>query len=386
MKEQVTRLPDTRQARRRILFSTILIFVALSPLLILEVYVRGTRQSVDLWVETGRKAGRSPQAEWAFIDAFSAYSGRPGKYSGVNTSKTVNSHGFISTPEVKVDKPSETVRIVFLGESSTAGTGRNLSDVDTWPWQAVETIKKRYRDEKIDFINGALGGYTSFESYGRLWSRIRFFSPDIIIVNHGWNEMYYFDEVEKITSWRTVQGDDWTFDRVVFEAYKPLLLDYLIRPFQSFSRLRLRLSTSSEGEVGRSKPLASDYDRRGLEIWRTNLGLLREAAKLIEAELFVAKQATLVVPSLPLKERTRIRYDYHGFDHDAHVNAFHEIYRVIEEEIPPNRIIDLTSVSGHPEYFYDQVHPTKEGASRIATIVSDVIAAFLLSKSTANQD
>ena len=86
------------------------------------------------------------------------------------------------------------------------------------------TISKK----NIEFINAALAGYTSFESYGRLWSRLRFYSPDLIIINHGWNEMYYFTEnqVEDISKWRKLPDGDWTLDRQgeVLKIYEPLLL------------------------------------------------------------------------------------------------------------------------------------------------------------------
>jgi hypothetical protein len=57
--------------------------------------------------------------------------------------------------------------------------------------------------------------------------------------------------------------------------------------------------------------------------------------------------------------------------HDAHVRAFQAISRVIDEEFPWGRIIDVTPLSGAPENFYDHVHPTPLGAQRTATIMAD---------------
>jgi hypothetical protein len=167
-----------------VLFS--LLFMTL--LVTSELYVRINHPYADLWVVTGRKNGPNPMASWAFIDAFSAYRARPREGR-----PSVNRYGFIATPELRVSKPPNTIRIAFLGESSTAGTGRsNFADENTWPWQVADMLQKGFPEKHIEFINAALGGYTSFESYGRLWSRIRFFSPDIIVVYHDWNEMYYF--------------------------------------------------------------------------------------------------------------------------------------------------------------------------------------------------
>lgn len=105
---------------------------------------------------------------------------------------------------------------------------------------------------------------------------------------------------------------------------------------------------------------------------------MRHACRDMGAELFVCKQATLIVPGLSGKERERCRVEFHGFDHDAHVAAFEALYRVIGEEIPQANVIDVTPLSGVPEYFHDHVHPTREGTTEIAEIVSSALAESVL--------
>lgn len=368
------RTVSTRSGTVRMRLALVLM-ATLVPALAAEAYVRVRYRDTDLWALTGRKFARSHTAEWAFPDAFSAYRGRPGRYR-TTTDKSVNSHGFISTPELSVAKPSGTIRIAFLGESSTAGVGRALADADadTWPWRVTEMLRQRLPATKLELINAALGGYTTFESYGRLWSRVRFFSPDIVVVYHGWNEMNYFDSVDQMTSWRTLADGSWGLDPPrQLALYKPLWIDYLVRPSQLLTRLRMRLSAPPDAEVGAAKKLERSYDRRALEIFRTNLRLIRQAADLFGARLFVAKQATLIVPGLDERFRAPIRYEFHGFDHDAHVAAFEAIYQVIDQEIDPDYVIDVTPLSGIPENFHDHIHPTPAGLRGIAEIVTDAL-------------
>lgn len=335
-----------------------------------------------MWKETGRKIEYTAHrmSNWAFIHAYSAYTGRPGKYVGSDT-KSINQFGFISTPEITLNKPQNTIRIVFLGGSSTAGTGKTLADKDTWPWQVIEHVRENYSQKNIEFINGALGGYSSFESYGRLWSQIRFFEPDIIVMMHGWNDLYYFNNADSILKWRTNPDHSWGIPKIKIEPdYKPSWIDPVIRPFQSLIRLRLLLSkkiTDSEGKESTKKELLTTYDERCEEIWRTQLKLFKTTSDLLNAKLFVIKQATLIAPNLPMQERVRCRYDFHGFDHDAHVKAFKQIYQIIDEEIPANYIIDTTPLSGIPEYFHDHIHFSEEGASKMAEIISPVIESYL---------
>lgn len=360
----------------------LLVAVVVVPALLLfaagEIYVRITSPYDDLWALTGRSVSTHPIAEWALIDAFAAMRGKPGTYRAAGGVKTVNREGFVSTPEIAVTKPANTIRIVFLGESSTAGTGTLLPDSVTWPWQVAEHLRHRpNRRRQIEFINAALGGYTTFESYGRLWSRLRFYSPDIVVVYHGWNEMYYFRNVDKIAEWRTLPDGSWGLESSVpVTVYTPRWYDWLARPSQILTKVRLRLSKPLNGEAKAgllTRELAPDYDPRALEIFRSNLRFIKSATEQMGAQLLVGKQATLIVPNLPESERKRCRYDLHGMNHDAHVSAFRAIYRVIDDEIPRDRIVDVTPLSGVPEDFYDHVHPTPLGAARIARIMADAI-------------
>lgn len=363
------------QKRKTLARLAILVLSVCLALLIVEVTLRVAWPHIDIYQRTGRVGGPSPMSEWAHADAFSAYTPRPGlEFEG----KTVNSMGFMSTPEIELTKPEDTIRIVFLGGSSTAGTGRNLPDHETWPWQVAQLVADQ-TGKRIDFINAAASGYTSFESYGRLWSRLRFFEPDIVVVNHGWNEMYYFNS-DEMRTFRTLPDGSWSLTEPRMNAtHAPHWVDPFIRYSQTLTRLRLALTTDAGGEVGEpgAARLASDFKRDNLEVWRTNLRLMKEACELMGADLFVVKQATLIVPGLSEEDQARCEYGYHGFDHDAHVEAYREIYRVIEEEFPKESVIDLTSVSGRPECFFDHVHPTARGANEFAQIVASALVRHL---------
>ena len=361
--------------RKKLLFtSTLVLLSLLLAFFALEIYLRISRSSLDLYVETGRKGGPNPMSAWATLDAFAAYRPRP-EYQGAG--KTVNSHGFMSTPEISTVKPPGTVRLVFLGESSTAGTGVNLKDSDTWPWKTVERIRQK-TGARVDFINAAAGGYTTFESYGRLWSRLRYFDPDIVIVTHGWNEMYYFDRVDDILSWRTLPDGSWSFDQPRMRGtYEPYRIDPLLRWSQALVRVRLALARKLDregGDIGKW-PRAAAFDPRGLEIFRTNLKLIRPTSEMLGARLVVAKQATLVVPGASQGQRERCGFP--DRDYDAYGQAFRKMYRVIEEEIPADSVVDVTPVSGRLESFYEHIHPTPTGTTEIAAIVSDFLVPMV---------
>jgi lysophospholipase L1-like esterase len=370
--------PLSERAKRRFLALAVTV-PSLLLLLGAEIYIRATTRYEDLWALTGRSVARKPISDWKFLDAYSAWRGRPGTYHDGGVTKTVNQEGFISTPEITQVKPPHTIRIAFLGESSTAGTGLTLADSVTWPWRVAENLRHRPgRTDRIEFLNGALGGYSTFESMGRLWSRIRFYSPDIVVVYHGWNDMYYFSQSDRIANWHTLPDGSWGLEASVpVTIYEPRWYDWLLRPSQLLTKVRLRLSPSVTGEAKAGvlqTRLSDHFDARGLAIFRTNLRLIRSTAQTLGIELFVGKQATLIVPDLPASERARCHYEFHGFNHEAHVEAFRQIYRVIDQEIPHDHIIDVTPLSGVPENFHDHIHPTDLGSARTAAIMADALA------------
>lgn len=338
-----------------------------------EIVVRITKPHTDLWADTGRAVGPDPKSTWANLDAFSAYVARPGSYA---EGKTVNDHGFISTPAVARDKPAGTTRVAFIGGSSTAGTGSDplLTDAETWPWLATDLLRARQPERTYDFLNCGQSGFTTFEGYGRLWSRVRFYRPDVLVLYHGWNDLWFFrpGAVDGVHRWRVREDGNWGL-YMQLEILEPSWVDHLIWWSQLLCKLRWKIHGPIGGELGLSGsgPLSSEIDLAYQAVWREHLQLYQAAAELLGAELFVCKQATLIVPNSPESDRQRILYGAHGFDHDALVRAYQAFYDVIDDEIPADRIIDTTSLSGRSDLFLDHVHPNPAGAEAIASLVAE---------------
>ncbi|MFH1812403.1 MAG: SGNH/GDSL hydrolase family protein [Pseudomonadota bacterium] len=381
-------MPSRLPLWKKILFSTLLGLVVLVPsFLVLETWYSSRGTWVYLDVLTSKKVQANPNALWAVEDAFSAYRGKPGANLQADEGhKSINEHGFMSTPSISVHKLPGVVRVVFLGGSSTAGPG--LADDQTWPWQTIEALRRNPEIPAIDFINAALGGYTSFESIGRLWSRLRFFSPDVIVVYHGWNEFYYFETaaLDNIHKWRMDSEGGWsiTSDVEIPPVYEPLFIDRFLAWSNILSSIRIRFSTPIASETGRagsaSAPnvLSPTWDRRGLDVWRGNLQVMRHLADQMGARLIVVKQATLIHPDLPATDRTRCRVQLHGFDYAAHIDAFTALWKVVDEEIPVEDVADARALSGKPALFLDHIHQTPQGSAALSEIMSEVLAPVIL--------
>ncbi len=341
-------------------------------LIILEVILRTVYSPINLEELTGIVPTPDPMSKWAMNDPYAAFTGIPGQFA---PDKTINSYGFISTPEIKKEKDSSVLRIVILGESSSAGTGYILKDQETWPWILSEILNDSL-DQKVEVINAAMGAYTSFESYGRLWSRIRFFNPDMVIVNHGWNEMYYFND-EMANNPTGAKKPGWTVNQPIkVRTIEPNALDGALSWSQIYSRLRSMTGTPiNNGEVAEPKELQNSYNPIGIEIWRENLRLIKEFCLNRNIKLLVFKQPTLITESTKPEDQKRCRISNHGFDYEAHVDAYKAIYKVIDDEI--EFVIDGTSISGKGSYFYDHVHTTPEGSQAIANLAAQKLLTIL---------
>lgn len=369
---------------KRLLYSLIILFVGLLAILVIGELMMRSRGKLDLKALTSRTFTHNPMREWAFINPYAAYSPRPGQ--DTNFGKSVNNFGFISTPAIKtVPKPAGRIRIAFLGGSSTAGTGTLLKDEDTWPYQTWLALQKALPQADIEMINAAANGYTSFESYGRLWSQVRFFAPDIVLVYHGWNEMYYFDDTDpnKILT-RTWKPDrDWGFPPIeIPRRLAPIWLDRFFQWSELYSAIRIAGASGSKeapaGELGGEKKsdsqLADSFDPAGVDIFRQNLLLMKTACEVIGAEFYVVKQATLITEDLPPAMRDERCFTwYHTFNYQAHLQAFSAINQMISTSFPPNRVIDATVMSGNPDLLFDHVHLTPEGSRNLAKIVLEAL-------------
>lgn len=329
---------------------------------------------------TGKMETTNTLLNWAENEPYFAYSPR----SDIDSlsGKYINNHDFISTPDISLEKEENIIRIAFLGESSTAGTGKNLVDEATWPWKVNETLQQK--GYKTDFINAACGGFTTFDSYGILWSKVRFFNPDIIVVNHGWNDFGYFhlDEEEMLNFRKNQKGKyEGVKFKGYFETYKPLFIDSFIYWSQILSRLRLLIfSKEGRGELIFEEEFEDILGKEllGVETFEENLFLIQTFCEAFNIACFYCKQPTLVtnknIDFSENQEQYRVEFV------QQRQEDFDKIYQVVGNLFPDNQIIDLREISGNEAYFWDHIHPSPEGTDAIAAIVADSLINQFFSK------
>lgn len=94
---------------------------------------------------------------------------------------TINSLG-LRGPEPPREKPPGTLRLLFIGDSSVYGVGTR--EEATFYQIAVASIAARFPDRDVDFLVGAIPGYSSYHSRIML-DRLLPYGPDIVIFYVG---------------------------------------------------------------------------------------------------------------------------------------------------------------------------------------------------------
>lgn len=94
-------------------------------------------------------------------------------------------------PEVNVDKPDDTIRVVCMGGSTTISVGAT-TDSHTYPARMGAILQEHYRDApfNIEVLNAGVGASNSMESLIYFETRILDFDPDVVVYHHGMNDVW----------------------------------------------------------------------------------------------------------------------------------------------------------------------------------------------------
>ena len=99
----------------------------------------------------------------------------------------INSLGFRG-PEINRPKPEGTVRIAFLGASTTF-CGEVSGDAAVWPQKVTEQLRRDFPAVRFDFVNAGVPGYLVNSTRLNLKHKVAALQPDIIVVYHLTNDL-----------------------------------------------------------------------------------------------------------------------------------------------------------------------------------------------------
>jgi lysophospholipase L1-like esterase len=128
-----------------------------------------------------RLGSQTPVADIYQADDASGRRLRPGAVlHGSERRLSINRFGFRG-PDISLPKPSGTLRIAVLGDSTTFGMEAS-DDASVWVERMVAELNGRSSGGHFDAINGGVPGYALADSIRLLDARIAALEPDIVVI------------------------------------------------------------------------------------------------------------------------------------------------------------------------------------------------------------
>lgn len=278
----------------------------------------------------------------------------------------INSLGFRG-PEIDVPKPKSTIRIAFLGGSTTYCANVSSNEM-TWPHLVWQELQRRWPSVKFDFVNGGVPGYGATNSEQNLKERIASLEPDIIVVYHASNDLSAnsFELAKKVgrVQRRTEQTLSW--------PSKYSLLWYLIEK-NLFILARQNEAKQSQQKLRANLiELVSPFKRDmkslvGSSLQVADVVVVVTFSVQLRREQTLEQQAEAAVTSLYYMPYMSLEGLLDGFA------SYNDAIRNVAAETGAILIGDENSIPGDSVNFVDSVHFTDIGSAHMAERVSSAL-------------
>jgi hypothetical protein len=324
------------------------------------------------------------QSNWTYSENM-AYTGHPFlHFSGrenvaLKGSKALgnlspfNNFGFVGA-DFKYFKPPGVVRVACLGESTTAdgypGFLQNLLNETGIPGGG-----------KFEVMNFGHAYWTTNHSLANYFMNIQDFSPDIIVIHHGWNE-------EKIRNvdMQLFRGD---YSKVFRSFSEPEIYDrFLIRISAVYRYFKFKFDqtpdwSTLDGSI-KDRVVKNDNNFSNLDELKP---FKRNIRNIIRGAL--EQQSKVIIATIP-RTTDETRPYYYAF---KSIDQCNEISRDLVREFASDRVIlvDLDSlITGkHNDYFIDLAHVDDLGRKIKARYIGATIledTKFLIERSAISAD
>ena len=280
----------------------------------------------------------------------------------------INSRGFRG-PEIPVPKPPKTVRLAFLGASTTYCAEVSGND-KVWAHLIVEDLRARWPGVTFDYVNGGVPGFGVNSSIRNLVRRIRPLAPNVVIIYHASNDLssnsFQLASAQGIVAERTEAGLSWP------SQYS--LLWYLVEK----NLLILSKQRQALEETGK---LSVDPDQLAKPFRDDLTHLVQESARnapLVAVATFSARlrrdqspedQVRAAVTSLYYMPYMSIAGLLDGFE------AYNRVIRRVAEENGALLISGENEIPGDAVHFADSYHFTDAGSRAMADRVTGALLA-----------
>jgi lysophospholipase L1-like esterase len=276
---------------------------------------------------------------------------------------SVNSLGFRG-PEIAIPKPPGTLRLAFLGASTTWCAEVSGND-KVWADIVTRSLARAFPAHRFDYVNGGVPGYTVAASRKNLELRVAPLAPDIIVIYEGINDLS--GELREVAAAKGVVRTSQVEPASWLASYSLLwnLAEKNLRVWIAQRRVeraetRLLLDAQTMGE-----------------------GFRRELTGLVEIAQRQAKRVAVATFSIQLRAEQSADVQLRGAASALYYSPFmtpqgiidayrryNEIVREVAAATGALLIDGENEVPGDPAHFADTVHFTDAGSAAMAARVT----------------
>jgi len=278
-----------------------------------------------------------------------------GSFGGIR----INSLGF-RRPQLKVPKPASTVRIAFLG-SSTTYCAEVSSNENAWPHLVAQALHAHWSGSTVDYVNAGVPGYSVATSLQNLKSRVAPLDPDIIVIYEGHNDLsgnsFHLALKQGLVTGQTEQNLSW--------PARYSLLWYLVQKnLRIVSQQRTARATEAKLRFNKEDLTAPFYH---------DLTTLVDASKTVTPQVVLVTFSTQLRASQAAEEQTRAAVSslyympYMSVDGLLEAYAsYNEVLARVAQETGSILIGGENFIPGDAKHFVDSIHFTDLGSRAMA--------------------
>lgn len=268
-----------------------------------------------------------------------------------------NSFGFIGN-EFQYYKGNNVVRIACLGGSTTESG---------YPEVLEKLLNKRKDGKRYEVLNFGIAAWSSGHSLVNFVLNVRDFSPDYVIIHHGWNDgpparislQNRGDYSEGLKPFDPPRhADRYLIRASVIYRY----IAHLIKPTPDFAIL-VNAIEKKDNAIGKNITLINNY--------YSNITRLERNIKTI-IELAIVDGIRVVLTTMPHTTDHQVR----DFEMFAYVSENNKLIRTLASKY--SNLVELVDLDKHMtgvdnDLFIDFAHVNKEGHLKKSKYISNVI-------------
>jgi lysophospholipase L1-like esterase len=277
----------------------------------------------------------------------------------------INSLGFRS-PELTSPKPPGTVRLAFLGGSTTY-CGEASSNEATWPHLVWQTVQGARKETTFDYLNAGVPGYGIDALQKTLEYRVKELSPDVIVIYEATNDLSFesarLAREQGLLVGRPDQGS-W--------VGRYLLLWFLVEKNLTVRHRQAEATNGASKLSVDARELSRGFEQRLTALVTAS----RAAAPVVVVVTFASRLRRGQSADEQRRAAVTAAYYMPQMTTDGMIRGFEEYNRVIRDVATRQGTVLVEGADAVPAdavHYTDSVHFTDAGSRALAARVSETL-------------